>query len=130
MKTSVETSITTAGTLLVVLLGIALLGGMFENTDGRWALGTFAIFVIVGMVGFLTGSKSLMKRTSSRLGLYAVATGIFVSTFVNAFIDSRFLFVAAASLSILLWLDYMSTKYMSERHNPSGDSRSKPRALS
>ncbi len=101
-------SAATISAVVVVGFTLALMLGAFENIEARWALGTFAVFLLAGLTGLITGTAKMMERPWSTLGLYILSLAALTITIVNAFLNSELWFVAMAIIVVLTWLEFIT----------------------
>lgn len=97
----------TAGLIVVGVIMYTMMAGFAADFDARWAVASFAVFVVAGVTGLITGTAPLMKRTWSAVTLYALFTALLVITITNAFLNSEAWFVALGINVALLWVEYV-----------------------
>lgn len=107
MSFSWKDTVATISMVLVILLATLLFIGAFDGIEARWALGTFALFLIGGATGLMTGTARMMERTWSSLSLYLLSVGALVITFVNAFLNSGAWFAAMVVAYALIWIEFV-----------------------
>lgn len=101
---------TVATVSIVVAAGIvlALMMGAFESVESRWAIGTFALFILAGVTGAITGTARMMRGAWSAIALYLLTIAAVTITLVNAFINSEAWFVAMGITLALAWLEFVA----------------------
>lgn len=97
----------TVSMVIVVVFTLALMMGAFNTIDARWALGTFAVFLLGGVTGLITGTARMMQRVWSSLFLYVLSLSALAITIVNAFLNSEVWFVAMTAAYVLIWLEFV-----------------------
>lgn len=115
MKFSWKDTAATTGVVVIIGLVIALMMGAFESIDGRWALGTFAVLLVGGLTGLITGTAGMMQKAWSSVALYILTASALVITLANAFLNSEAWLVAMGAVMILLWLEFVSTDLLGRR---------------
>ena len=101
---------TVATVSIVVAAGIvlALMMGAFESVESRWAIGTFALFILAGVTGAITGTARMTRGAWSAIALYLLTIAAVTITLVNAFINSEAWFVAMGIMLALAWLEFVA----------------------
>ena len=95
--------------LIVTVLALALMLGAFENIESRWALSTFAVLLLGGTTGLLTGTTTMMKRIWSSVSLYALTVAALVITIVNAYLNSEVWFIGMTVAYLLIGIEFLAT---------------------
>ena len=100
---------TTATVSMVMVVGFttALMLGAFNDIESRWALATFAVLLLGGVTGLITGTSRMMSKTWSTVSLYVLSIAVLVIAVVNAFLNSEAWFVAMAVAYVLIWLEFI-----------------------
>ena len=101
-------SVATISMIVAVTLAISLTAGAFESIESRWALATFALLVLGGITGLITGTVKMMERTWSIILLYVVTVAALTITVVNAFLNSQLWFMALVIAYAVVWLEFLS----------------------
>lgn len=101
-------TVATISMIVAVTLAISLTAGAFESIESRWALATFALLVLGGITGLITGTVKMMERTWSIILLYVVTVAALTITVVNAFLNSQLWFMAMVIAYAVVWLEFLS----------------------
>ena len=98
-------TVATISVIIALAFTAALTLGLFDTIEGRWALGTFALFLLGGVSGLITGTAKMMQRPWSAIILYVLSAGALIITLANAFLNSEAWFVAMTSVIVLIWVE-------------------------
>lgn len=101
-------TVATISMIVAVTLAISLAAGVFESIESRWALATFALLVLGGITGLITGTVKMMEHTWSIILLYVVTVAALTITVVNAFLNSQLWFMAMVIAYAVVWLEFLS----------------------
>lgn len=101
-------TVATISMIVAVTLAISLTAGAFESIESRWALATFALLVLGGITGLITGTVKMMEHTWSIILLYVVTVAALTITVVNAFLNSQLWFMAMVIAYAVVWLEFLS----------------------
>ena len=101
-------TVATISMIVAVTLAISLTAGAFESIESRWALATFALLVLGGITGLITGTVKMMEHTWSIILLYVVTVAALTITVVNAFLNSQSWFMAMVIAYAVVWLEFLS----------------------
>jgi hypothetical protein len=106
MSLTWKDTVATIAAIIVITFTVTLMMGAFDDIEARWALGTFAVFLVGGVAGLITGTAKMMRSAWSSIALYLLSIAAITITIVNAFLNSEVWFVAMAATITLLWLEF------------------------
>lgn len=119
MSLTWKDTVATVAAVIVVAFTVTLMLGAFEDIESRWALGTFAVFLVGGLTGLITGTTKMMRSAWSSIALYILSIAAVTIALVNAFLNSEAWFVAMAVTITLLWLEFVGIDLFSRNERPS-----------